>query len=157
MNRYWIKIIFLLLIPTILVGQTVSPSLISSAGTQVKIDEFRFQWSLGEVVSSQVTNQSLQLTLGFHQNLSESSSTSIEEENFELLVYPNPAHTFVVLDANPLGEFEYRLMDALGKIVLQGAVSEKTSINLSTFPSGVYFIEFRRNQIVIVTRKIIRI
>jgi outer membrane protein assembly factor BamB len=69
-------------------------------------------------------------------------TTGTSEINHVLVrVYPNPTTSYFVVDAgNEIIGYEYALMDAKGQIIKTGLVSEKSIIQMETFPPGVYFL-----------------
>jgi hypothetical protein len=69
-------------------------------------------------------------------------TTGTSEINHVLVrVYPNPTASYFVMDAgNEIIGYEYALMDTKGQIIKTGLVSEKSIIQMETFPPGVYFL-----------------
>jgi outer membrane protein assembly factor BamB len=69
-------------------------------------------------------------------------TTGTSEINHVLVrVYPNPTTSYFVMDAgNEIIGNIYALMDAKGQIIKTGLVSEKSIIQMETFPPGVYFL-----------------
>ncbi len=57
------------------------------------------------------------------------------------IIYPNPAFTAFNISFNQQGEYLVRIFDAFGAKVFQVETdSKQTSIDISTLPSGIYFI-----------------
>lgn len=157
--RFRITFLLIGLFSFSLEGQEVSLSLISSSGTQVKRDQFQLQWSLGEVTISQTTNPSVQLNTGFHQNLSGSGSTPTSNtQQYEgYLVFPNPMHNFIQLEADFSGQIDYIFRDVIGHSILRGSFFETKRINTAMIPKGIYFLELRRNREYLSTTKLLKI
>lgn len=66
-------------------------------------------------------------------------STSISEIQYKVLVYPNPANNYIEVISNDNSN-SYFIIDAYGKIVLQGTTSTNaTTIDISKLASGIYF------------------
>jgi zinc metalloprotease ZmpB len=65
----------------------------------------------------------------------------------EWMVYPNPAsgRATLAIQRSPLGqELEYRLVDLMGRTLLQGAVrGQQTEIELSGLAPSIYLVELR--------------
>lgn len=70
-----------------------------------------------------------------------SLSETFNENNIK--VYPNPTKDFIFIE---MGTFQdnYELLDAYGKRILVQSINE-TSMNLSGFPNGLYFIKLNNN------------
>jgi hypothetical protein len=75
-----------------------------------------------------------------------SSNENMEEDNL-LLLYPNPANDWIIIE--DLGEsseiFEYRLYDIAGRIVLAGKSRFNEEISLTALQQGSYTIEILEN------------
>ncbi len=76
--------------------------------------------------------------------------TSIHEFSTNDLVtlFPNPATNFIAVKSNLKFE-EYSLLNATGYIIKEGKWSS-TDIDLSLFPSGLYFLKLKTNQAIFV-------
>lgn len=158
--KNWILIVLLFMIPTILVGQSVSPSLISSSGSQVNTDQLQLQWSLGEFVISQTTDPGLQLSLGFHQNLAPGSSTSktLPQPEPPYQVFPNPTTAFIKIEMlKHSGLILYKIQDALGNLILNGSFVNNTSVNVTSLPEGIYFLTLSQRHKLLGSSKIIKL
>lgn len=158
MIKNWIYIVLSWVVPHMLLGQTVTPALISSSGSQVITDQLELQWSLGEVYISQSLHADLQLSAGFHQNLFESGSTSqsaIAESGFR--VYPNPTSNLLQVDVQDHTQIEFSLQDALGNSLIKGSFRLRTYLNISTLPPGIYILRISKGAKRYGIRKIIKI
>ncbi len=67
-------------------------------------------------------------------------ATGIAEpiKQFEMRVYPNPASTLLFVQG--LENFEYKIYDRIGKLVLSGIAAE-TAVNISTLEAGMYLLK----------------
>ncbi len=63
---------------------------------------------------------------------------SIEENDINVQVYPNPTSSNITIATN--GPFNYELTSAAGVIVLRGIATNSAMIDLSEFASGSYFV-----------------
>ena len=59
------------------------------------------------------------------------------------MVFPNPSTGLFEIPPH-LTQQNFELLDARGKLLLNGALSEK--LDLSSFPSGVYWLNVAQNQ-----------
>jgi hypothetical protein len=60
-----------------------------------------------------------------------------------LSAYPNPFKDKIIIQLNSENEFTLNITDVIGKQVYSQSVSDKTEIDLSLLPKGVYFAEIR--------------
>ena len=66
-------------------------------------------------------------------------TTSIAELQKEIMVYPNPASNFIEIKTSE-NINTYSIVDAYGKVVMQGAANSNThNIDISKLSSGIYF------------------
>lgn len=61
-----------------------------------------------------------------------------ELSNLDFKIYPNPAKDFISIDY--LENYEYQLMNSLGQVLLSGK-NEKSNIDISSIPVGIYFLK----------------
>jgi len=80
-------------------------------------------------------------TVGIGTNISE-----------ELTIYPNPTNGVVNIKLD--GDFAFTILDARGRLVVSETTSDNSTVDLSRFESGVYFIRIQRDNESVV-RKII--
>ena len=72
-----------------------------------------------------------------------SKSNQIEEKHIEenqLLVYPNPAQNRFTVEL-PLGDYTMSIYSSLGQQIHQQSITGTTSIESTTWQSGIYFIQ----------------
>ena len=66
-------------------------------------------------------------------------SVSIEDEIKEFNVFPNPANRVLSIRTERLVKgFEYRIVDLVGRVVLEGIVDGSESVNISILIKGLY-------------------
>lgn len=69
------------------------------------------------------------------------------QNDIQLKVYPNPAHNVLYAEAvNSAEVFEIELSNTLGENIFQKKFSAKTSMDISSLPSGNYFYSIKRNK-----------
>lgn len=96
-------------------------------------------YTVSHVVSNACSKDSSSMVLNTTiTGLQETASISF------ISVYPNPAENMIHLAINETSELvEYKIYDVVGKQYLTGKTSK--SINITSLPSGVYFIEVQTN------------
>ncbi len=71
-------------------------------------------------------------------------------------VYPNPANDKLIISTSNKGkEIKAELLNIQGQKMWAGVIQEKTVIDVSSFPKGVYFLKVNNGEEVFV-RKIIK-
>ena len=84
----------------------------------------------------------------------------LDAEIRNIHVYPNPASRYVNFSLeNPLsGDYTYRIIDQHGVTILEGVLNHDLSVPqevaLNSLSNGIYFVQFRTQQRVVVYRKI---
>ena len=129
-------------------AQTLTPQVVSVAGTSADNGDVYLSWTIGQTVSQTFSADTLMLTQGFEQG--EVSVTPISEGlktlEADVRVYPNPVQSRLSVDFHSSGNetVRLRLMNLSGRVVLNRAVtsfSNTHEINLSQVPSGTYLLK----------------
>ncbi len=142
-------LISLTCIATILSSQSLSSSVIGSAGALSHEPSFgTLSWSLGEPVISTFNpdpGNSPILTQGFHQvYVSGSVGSQNADDNFLLQVYPNPSNSHVIVECKE--PVQIRLLTILGEYLISYEDrSTFQTMTLNEIPSGTYFLEIQRS------------
>jgi len=89
------------------------------------------------------------------------STTSIENENnlnIEPLIYPNPANDIFVVQFEDVKTYEVHLYNLFGQQVKSVVGTGKTILNVTDFPSGLYYLKIaeQNNNSVFITSLIIK-
>lgn len=63
-----------------------------------------------------------------------------------LYFYPNPSKGVFTLKSATNETYEYKVINAIGKLVLQGNILTDGSIDLNNFAAGAYYIQIFKNQ-----------
>lgn len=125
-------------------AQTVMPQVVSSSGGSGQNAQGSLDWTIGESVTTTVTDGTSTLTQGFQQpTLLIATSQKEYNELMQLLVYPNPTADYVTLkmDNTNDAQYNYRVFDAAGKLVSEGkATSANPNISFQGLASGQYTI-----------------
>ncbi len=90
-------------------------------------------------------------------NLEKASDVNQISENQDFVMFPNPAtdRFSVKLESN-LAKPELKILNIIGKTVLRTKISNKLStVDVSRFPSGVYFVSILSNDTEIKTKKLV--
>ncbi|MEC8628280.1 MAG: Omp28-related outer membrane protein [Bacteroidota bacterium] len=78
-----------------------------------------------------------ELNLGSNPNDPNSQPTSIDDlANLGVSIYPNPSTGIINLES--ASRVNYRVIDALGKVITSGSVEGSKSVNLSSAATGIY-------------------
>lgn len=79
-------------------------------------------------------------------------------KNESVFIYPNPTNSFITISGSNVLNSDFSILDISGKVLFTGknTQSYEFKINLSQFPSGIYFILFK-NENSTVYRKLIKV
>ena len=116
-----------------------SQDVISNQGDSYTDSSASIDFTIGEVVTSTVSNSERTLTQGFHQT--NWSFVSIENHvpSYQAVIYPNPTDEFLNIKASLYENISYLLYDEMGKLILKGnLLSEETALELSPLATGRY-------------------
>jgi photosystem II stability/assembly factor-like uncharacterized protein len=72
-----------------------------------------------------------------------------QEKNNSVVVFPNPAHEFIVISAQFKVEDEITVIDMLGKTIFRKTVESPISnfqLQTSNFPNGIYFVKINNGE-----------
>lgn len=137
----YIFIPFLFLLTFSVSAQTV----ISSAGKTTINGNYNVSWTVGETVINTLSAGGTILTQGFHQPLLiEILPTGLEKGLLlDMIAYPNPAFDKVLFKGgDPSGIYHVRVVDKLGRILLQKTLSASDlEILVEGYDNGTYLIE----------------
>jgi len=77
----------------------------------------------------------------------EADISGIDMLGDQLRVYPNPADEELIIEFTGNGKMQYELLDMTGKTVQRGSLPQQTNkLDVSTHPSGIYFIRVRNDK-----------
>lgn len=132
-------------------AQTVMPQVVSSSGGSGQNAQGSLDWTIGEPVTSTVTDGTSTLTQGFQQPtlLIATAQTDLNELT-QLVVYPNPTADYVTLKLNKYdnNQYTYKVHDISGKIVLEGKAStNNANVSFHGLASGQYTLSLIDNQL----------
>lgn len=82
---------------------------------------------------------------------------SVGEHPFITTVYPNPTEGLLTLRIDKIERFEYQVFDMTGQLIISGqAQNGKTTIDLSRYNKGVYFISLIGNEELLIQKVVLR-
>jgi hypothetical protein len=86
------------------------------------------------------------------------SNVSVDEiEQLDLNIYPNPTNGYITLSSNNSNIEEITLMDIHGKVMVNKETSShKIEIDVTNYPSGVYFVSAQLSNGRATTKKVIK-
>lgn len=153
------KILYTLVIcsgTTLGIGQTVTPTVMASAGGFGTSAQGSVAWTIGEPVSATFGSASNITTVGFLQPEMELITLIRDQEmNSGLLVFPNPVKDELNINFNGMaqGKYHLELNDAAGRLIYQGdadvkAGAEKHNIRLDELAAGAYFLNIKGQELV---------
>lgn len=138
-------------------AQSLSPSILNSAGGTAVVGTRTHEWSVGEMVlvetaaSGPVTVTQGLLQPGYSDHLAiEESASGLQEH---LLLYPNPTTGSIYLqpDLAESSRLQYRVLDLSGKVfALREAWlytgKETQTVDLGGYASGMYLLQVEWQQ-----------
>ncbi len=127
---------------------TLERQVINNSGDSYSGAGFSLTYSVGEAVTGTLQRQSVILIEGFIQPVGqEKVNVDFEENNIDIIAYPNPTSQLLTLNIvslkNPdYGSLSASVVNILGETVYWQAelAPDKHTIDFSEFPSGVYFV-----------------
>lgn len=126
-------------------AQTLSPTVVASAGksfTGVNVD---LVFTLGEVATSSLSAGGDFLSQGFNQPNIVITSLEQFQENYSIVVYPNPIEQFVTVEMAVDEWAELWMFDALGQEVFYPVqFTRKTILDLRSLSDGPYLMRIQR-------------
>lgn len=128
-------------------AQTISSSVISTAGKVYNSTSNQLNWTLGEPVIRLMTTTDLQISSGYHNQLNlEALSIEDNEITTSLKIYPNPASDYLVISKLTLDEVSVNIYNELGQSLIKYSTSLKESrIDLRQLSTGVYIVNINNN------------
>jgi hypothetical protein len=142
-------------------AQLTLPGTVNVSGETVNIDNYRFEWSLGEsaaITTMSNSNSNLLVTNGFLQfNVQNQPEVNLVKYFLpeEIRVYPNPVKNILcinILHANK-GKHQIELLDAKGNKIKQqqliyNGMGALEKWNLSGLSTGLYILNIRQTDAV---------
>lgn len=141
-------LLFLFFIGSIIQAQSITHSVIGSAGS-LHISETgnNIHWTVGEVAVESYDN-GIALWQGFHQMYYDFFLTPVWETpvNFDLKVYPNPTAGWLRLDNKSGASLDVVFSNLLGQVLFRTSIADyQTDFELTNYPDGLYQLAVYQN------------
>jgi hypothetical protein len=136
-----ITFVYLFFLGILLNAQSLSQTVLSTAGDHFQNGSAALSWTIGEPVVNGLENGSITLSQGFHQPyLTVSSIYETENDNL-VRVYPNPTNAALYIDFTASGEYSADLFDVLGrKLKTFNITGNHYELDLNDFPTANYLV-----------------
>ncbi len=139
---------FLVLFLMLFISELSAQEVFSSGGDTKTVAGHELSWTIGEPVRNTISGNKTIITQGFQQSkLLVTPISEITSSNIEIKVYPNPTHSFILIQVNKLpGKMCYRLYDSNSRLLQTKPItSEKTEVILKNYTEGIYFLKLFNN------------
>jgi hypothetical protein len=102
-------------------------------------------YSIGEVVTSTISGNSVMVTQGFQQpNLFGIGNR--KKSHLKIQVFPNPTTDKVQVLFGKYDSLDYLIMNSEGKMILSGRIVNGSEISLHNLPAGQYYLNLQKGQ-----------
>ena len=123
-------------------GQSITPTLISSAGSQTLFQEVNIHWSVGELAVSQ-NNSGVNISEGFHQANIILTNVLDVTPVFGIKLFPNPARSYINVQHSGHTALSLTLYTNDGSLVVSKSnVNSRDQVDVSQLLPGLYIIMF---------------
>ncbi|GHC49040.1 FG-GAP-like repeat-containing protein [Ulvibacter litoralis] len=110
-------------------------------GSETEIDQVVVTWPSGTVDIFDTLDPNIH-----HVIVEGSSPLATTDFNIEnLSFYPNPSTGILTLSEKGFENAQVRIIDVNGKIVLTTYISSENSVNITSIPSGIYFLQLTQD------------
>lgn len=136
-----ITFVYLFLTGILLNAQSLSQTVLSTAGDHFQNGSAALSWTIGEPVINSLENGSVKLTQGFHQPYLTVSSVNETENDNLVRVYPNPTNAVLNIDFTASGAYSAELFDLLGrKLKAFNIIGNHHELDLNEYPAANYLL-----------------
>jgi hypothetical protein len=137
---------FSLLFFTIIRAQSLSPTVIASSGNTGTTANCIVDWSVGEIAIETLTQSSVILTQGFHQNFAGYPDAIELLDNVAFGFFPNPVRDklFIVIKPSVNGKYMVELFNNKGIKVIHTLLrpdNNNQELDISRLPAGIYMLK----------------
>ena len=127
---------------TYVLGQNITPKIISTASDFIFDLNNSISFTIGEVATTTISGNSYTITQGFLQP--QPKTNNVEKiGNITIKTYPNPVERILQMDIiyNGKNEFQIKIVNLLGNILFSHKISDSHfTHNFEKYPNGIYFI-----------------
>jgi hypothetical protein len=122
--------------------------IVSSQGDSYSNGTNTIDYTIGEPITSTVSDGSNELTQGFHQTQLTVTGIKDYETDFLVNVFPNPTAQLLNVKVQKINNESYQIFDINGKLVLDGKLSKtNTVIDMTGLAEGTFILSIvRANQ-----------
>ncbi len=150
MKLYSIFSILLFAFTFQLKGQSISPQVFGSAGNYYAVGGNSVSFTIGESLTTTLTNSNNKITQGFQQpSYMATGITEVEKPIYDLSIFPNPVSNVISIinNGNTFSpNTQLIIIDVLGrKLIEQPLNNHQTLIDLQQLVAGTYFIVIDEN------------
>jgi len=140
-------------------SQEIRSYVISSTGAAIMGDAGALYLSIGEPMSTEISDGDIMISQGFLQ-VSISESTDNKNILQEIInVFPNPTSSNLILELPEMkGDYEFQIFNKLGAHVQVGQInSRRTTVDMNSFNAGTYFLRVTKGMESSKTVKIVKL
>lgn len=140
-------------------GSATAQTVISANGGTATVAGTQVSWTIGEPVTTTVSDGNNILTQGFHQSkLTVTAINDIQIADVEIKVYPNPTSDYVTVHFSEVMEKPtYLLFDFSGRLIEQKNIeSNDAKIDMTGYAGGSYILKLNSGQQPLQSFKIIK-
>ena len=160
MKKYHLVLILLMGSICSVHAQNADQQVIASSGDATSNGDMQLSWTLGQVVGSSTSNNSIFLNEGFQQSEVITIELGATPEAQLITIYPNPTVDYIqVQTSQKRGLGSYQLASLKGEILiekLEADFSKENKINMIDFADGIYLLTIRTDDQAIKQFKIIK-
>lgn len=142
-------------------AQSIRSYVITNAGASLMSNEGGMYLSIGESMSTEISNGDIMISQGFLQvSVIASNAVSTDELlNEPIKVFPNPSANNITIDIPEFeGAYQFQLFDITGSIIEQdNLMQSKQKIDLETVPPGTYLLKVIKDDKQSKTLKIVKL
>jgi hypothetical protein len=154
------EIIITILMGVVFTGgaQVVERDVISSTGDFYSNGSGQLSVTIGEIITTTISDGINELTQGFHQAIITVTNIENHSIDFEMNVFPNPTSKSVTIIVKELKDnISLTLYGVDGKIILTERIrSLETKLNVEQFANGVYFLNLIKDGQLIKSYKVLK-
>jgi hypothetical protein len=77
------------------------------------------------------------------------------KEEVGVSISPNPTSEFVSIQLAGMDQSSFKMMDALGNVIMKEVIHGSKKINVGDFSNGVYFLVFEASSGKTITKKLV--
>jgi len=154
-----LNLIIMLLLAGCLTGVSAQEAVLVAGGNAAGSGG-KVSYSVGQIAYTSQAGSNGSVSQGVQQSY-EITNVGIENANInlEMSAFPNPTDDNLILTINDIefSNVKFKLVDATGKFLLEKKITDnQTTIDLSNYSSGIYFLNIQKGKSEIKSFKIIK-